>query len=191
MTWRLGVRRRGCAPSVALARRMDSCLRRNDGALCALVRSTLSAAFAASSPLIGDLCITPCRKASAPQFTPNIKRNCGLNLSYAKVSIRRGGNGALARRRGAGFPPRRESRGKGRGRWRPPVGSRFRGNDGTLRAPSAVPSPRRVRGVLSPRRRPLHNHRIGAIGSSAPPKPAIRPPKSPECGLILPCPPPI
>ena len=38
--------------------------------------------------------------------------------------------------------------------------------------------------------RPLHNPRIDAIGSSAPPKPAIRPLKSLENGLIFPCPPP-
>ena len=69
------------------------------------------AAFAASSPLIGDLCITPRHRAGVPQFTPNIKRNCRLKLSYAKVSVGRGGS----RRR---FAP-------ARGR-----DSRLRGNDG-------------------------------------------------------------
>jgi len=39
-----------------------------------------------------------------------------------------------------------------RGRWGTRMDSCLRRNDGTLRAPSAVPSPRRVRGVLSPYR---------------------------------------
>ncbi len=38
---------------------------------------------------------------------------------------------------------------------------------------------------------PLHNPRISAIGSSAPPESAIQPPKSPDNGLHLPCSPPI
>ena len=44
--------------------------------------------LAASSPLVGDLCITPRRRAGASQFTPNIKRNCRPKLSYAKVSYK-------------------------------------------------------------------------------------------------------
>ncbi len=35
-----------------------------------------------------DLCITSRHRAGAPQFTPNIKRNCRLKLSYAKVSYK-------------------------------------------------------------------------------------------------------
>ena len=50
---------------------------------------------------------------------------------------------------------------------------------------------RRVCGVLSPYRSPLHNPRISAIGSSAPPEQSHGPPKSSDDGLLLPCPPPI
>ena len=139
-----------------------------------------------------DLCITPRYRAGASQFTPSIKRNCGLQLSYAKVSYKgrgrreRGGRGYCGRGASrSGIPhPYRHSRVGGNlvsivgrtGRFplhvggRPPVGSRFRGNDeapGRIGrrahgAPSWAPRPK-----AAPSYRPQYD---SAILQFAPPK---------------------
>ena len=68
------------------------------------------AAFAASSPLIGDLCITQLRPAIPLDARSELGCSGSVGEGYAKVSIGRGGIRRLRASNGARFPPTREGR---------------------------------------------------------------------------------